>query len=101
MLHLKITPIYDEKKKEILYRIEDLHGFFYVFAKKLFIDDISIENYNLKQGDFLLVTALVIEAKGIKDDRDKGTAVAEEVSIKTIYTIHNAIIETLSDFLHK
>jgi hypothetical protein len=99
MLHLKITLIkYSEK--DVLYRIEDLHGFFYVFVSKLFIDDISIENYNLKQGDFLLVTALVIEAKGIKDVRDKGT-VAEEVSIKTIYTIHNAIIETLSDFLHK
>ena len=93
MLHLKITPIYDgkEKKKEILYRIEDLHGFFYVFAKKLFIDDSSIENYNLKQGDFLLVTAMAIEAKGIKDERDKGTAVAEEVSIKTVYNLIEAL----------
>jgi hypothetical protein len=97
MLHLKITPI---KEKEILYRVEDFNGFFYVFARQLFIDDSSIDNYNLKQGDMLIITALSIEAKGIRDDRDKGT-VAEEVSIKTIYTIHNAIIETLSDFLHK
>jgi len=90
MLHLKITPIiYGEK--EILYRIEDLNGVLYIEAWKIFIDDSSIENYNLKQGDILLVTALTFEAKSVKDDRDKGAWVAEEVSIKTIYSLIEAL----------
>ena len=90
MLHLKITPI-EHSEKEILYRIEDLNGALYIETWKIFIDDSSIENYNLKQGDIMLVTAMAIEAKSVKDDRDKGTLVAEEVSIKTIYSLIEAL----------
>jgi len=90
MLHLKITPI-EHSEKEILYRIEDLNGVLYIDAWKIFIDDSSIENYNLKQGDIMFVTAMAIEAKGVKDDRDKGAWVAEEVSIKTIYSLIEAL----------
>ncbi|MCI4407529.1 MAG: hypothetical protein JHC26_00420 [Thermofilum sp.] len=102
MLQLKITKIkYGEGKDAVsFYHIEDLNGFFYTDAKKLFIDGTSVENYGLRDNDALVVTALTIEAKNMKEDRDKGTVIADEVSIQTIYTVFNAVVEELSDLKH-
>ncbi|MCI4407728.1 MAG: hypothetical protein JHC26_01460 [Thermofilum sp.] len=103
MLQLKISKIkYSEGKdtEATFYHIEDLNGFFYTDARKLFIDDTSIENYGLNDNDALVVTVLSIEAKNLRDDKDKGTVIADEVSIKTIYTVFNALIEELSDLKH-